>query len=103
MQNVLFFFLAFLFFSCQSQVSNELEKINGVNLVSENELLNQNQITPLLGLKSNYAAVIPFSFMPAVDNPNLTFDSKWQWKGEKVHGTIESIQLLHKNGVKVMI
>ncbi len=108
MQNVLFFFLAFLFFSCQSQVSNELvdielEKINGVNLVSENELLNLNQITPLLNLKSNYAAVIPFSFMPAADSPKLTFDSKWQWIGEKVDGVDESIKILHQNGFKIMV
>jgi len=110
MSNTLFFLIALLLFSsCNSQTNVESinaepnVKINGLNLVSENHSLSQIHIEPILEVACNYAAVIPFSFMPAIGNPNLSFDSKWQWKGEKVHGTIESIQLLHKNGVKVMI
>lgn len=98
-----------LIFSCNSQVvleeknKVETEKINGLSLVSENSDLMQSHIGPMLNVNCNYAAVIPFGFISALDNPNLSFDSKWQWKGEKIIGTESSIDILHENGIKVMV
>lgn len=40
------------------------ERVNGVSLVSERFLLDSIHIPPIVRIKANYVAVIPYCFMP---------------------------------------
>ncbi|NVK64827.1 MAG: glycoside hydrolase [Flavobacteriales bacterium] len=86
-----------------SHGQQEKLKINGVNLVSINGLIDSTHVQPLKTLGANWAATIPFAFMPSPTSPDLSFDLEWQWKGERVDGVRNYIQELHTKGISVMI
>lgn len=86
--------------SCSGQ---SFEKINGVSFVGSREEVTQAHVDPLLKIHANYAAVMPFGFMPDPNSPELTFNTDRQWYGETRHGAKQYIDLLHKNGVQVML
>ncbi|WP_298791988.1 glycoside hydrolase family 113 [uncultured Allomuricauda sp.] len=94
------FFLCLLQFSCNSQ---QTEKINGVSFVGSREKVVQKHIDPVLKVKANYAAVMPFGFARDLNSPNIIFDTERQWYGETKSGAKQYIQLLQKNGVKIML
>lgn len=86
--------------SCSGQ---SFEKINGVSFVGSREEVTQAHVDPLLKIHANYAAVMPFGFMPDPNSPELTFNTDRQWYGETRRGAKQYIDLLHKNGVQVML
>ena len=92
-----------LLFSSCGKAQNQGEKINGLNLVSENRALDTAEVNPMLNVGANYCAVIPFGFMSDAEDPNLSYDTKWQWYGERKEGTIDAIQKLKEKGMKVML
>lgn len=93
-------FLCLLQFSCNSQID---EKINGLSFVGSREKVNQDHIDPLLNVNANYAAVMPFGFIRSLNTPNVVFNTDRQWYGETRAGAKQYVQLLQKNGVKIMI
>ncbi|MGB5554170.1 MAG: glycoside hydrolase TIM-barrel-like domain-containing protein [Flavobacteriaceae bacterium] len=92
--------LCLIQFSCNSQLK---EKINGVSFVASREEVSQNAIDELLKTHVNNAAVMPFGFIRDVNTPEIIYDTDRQWFGETRQGAKQYIELLHKNGVKVMI
>ena len=94
------FLLCFLQFSCSSQ---QTEKINGVSFVASREAVAQEHVQELLNIHANHAAIMPFGFIRNVDEPEIVFDSDRQWHGETRKGAKQYIEMLHKNGVKVMV
>lgn len=92
--------LCFLQFSCSSQVQ---EKINGISFVASREEVAQEHVQEVLNIHANHAAVMPFGFIREVNSPEIIFDTERQWFGETKHGAKQYIDLLHKNGVKVML
>lgn len=94
------FFLCLLQFSCNSQ---QTEKINGVSFVGSREKVVQKHVNPVLKVKANYAAVMPFGFARDLNSPDIIFDTERQWYGETKNGAKQYIQLLQKNGVKIML
>ena len=95
-----FLVLCFLQFSCASQ---NFEKINGVSFVASREKVAQGQIDEILNVNANHAAVMPFGFIRNINSPELTFDTERQWFGETKSGSMQYIQMLHMNGIKVML
>ncbi|PRX56415.1 glycoside hydrolase family 113 [Flagellimonas meridianipacifica] len=93
-------FLCMLQFSCTSQ---KKEKINGVSFVGSREKVDQNHIEPVLEVNANYAAVMPFGFARNLSSPKIIFDTERQWFGETKKGAKQYIEMLKKNGVKVMM
>ncbi|WP_422857763.1 glycoside hydrolase family 113 [Flagellimonas sp. S174] len=93
-------FLCMLQFSCTSQ---KKEKINGVSFVGSREKVDQNHIEPVLQVNANYAAVMPFGFARNLSSPKIIFDTERQWFGETKKGAKQYIEMLKKNGVKVMM
>ena len=79
------------------------QKINGVSFVASPDPINQSHILPLKNNYANWAAVMPFGFIPSLDNPNLLFDTDRQWWGERSDGTQETISLLQQDGIQVML
>ncbi|AYN69169.1 glycoside hydrolase [Euzebyella marina] len=94
------FLLCFFQFSCSSQ---QTEKINGVSFVASREAVAQEHVQELLNIHANHAAIMPFGFIRTVDEPEIVFDSDRQWHGETRKGAKQYIEMLHKNGVKVMV
>jgi ppGpp synthetase/RelA/SpoT-type nucleotidyltranferase len=92
--------LCFLQFSCASQ---KFAKINGVSFVASREKVDQNHIEEILKIHANHAAVMPFGFIREINSPDIIFDTERQWYGETKSGARQYIQMLHKNGVKVML
>ncbi|MFK7784875.1 MAG: glycoside hydrolase TIM-barrel-like domain-containing protein [Crocinitomicaceae bacterium] len=80
-----------------------MTKINGVSLVSINGEIDSSNVSPVAALGANWAAVIPFAFMPSHTKPELSFDLKWQWKGERIDGIRNYIRELHAQNIAVMV
>lgn len=93
-------FLCLLQFSCNSQIA---EKINGISFVASRDKVTQAHINPVLNVKANYAAVMPFGFIRNLTASNVVFNTDRQWFGETRSGAKQYSELLHKNGIKVMI
>ena len=77
--------------------------INGLNLVSERFVLDSTHVGPIVNINANYAAIIPFCFMPSLDSGLVMFNNKHQWVGEGMDGSMEAIRALHVAGVEVML
>ncbi|MEM8928280.1 MAG: glycoside hydrolase [Bacteroidota bacterium] len=93
-------FLCLLQFSCSSQSK---EKINGVSFVGSRDKALQKHVDPVLNVHANYAAVMPFGFIRNLEDPNVIFDTERQWFGETRAGGKQYIDILQKNGIKIMV
>ena len=93
--------LLILLGSCQDRVAEE--KINGVSLVASREAISISNIKPILNVNANTVAVMPFAFMENLQSPDLKFNMERQWWGERLEGVRETVQLLHKDGLEVML
>lgn len=93
--------LLMVIISCQGQ--KKQDKYNGVSLVASREPISSSHITPILEVNANAVAVMPFGFMESLSSPDLKFNTERQWKGERVDGARETTQLLHSQGLKVMV
>ena len=86
--------------SCNGQ---RFEKIKGVSFVGSRDRVNQNHVDPVLEVCANFAAVMPFGFARTLNSPNIIFDTDRQWFGETRKGAKQYIELLKRNGVKIML
>lgn len=100
MRNFGLLMICFLQFSCTSQVK---EKINGVSFVASREKVGQHHVDEILSIHANHAAVMPFGFIREINSPEIIFDTERQWFGETKSGAKQYIEMLHKNGIKVML
>ncbi|MEH6680408.1 MAG: glycoside hydrolase TIM-barrel-like domain-containing protein [Sediminicola sp.] len=94
-----FLSIMLLFLSCRE----ESHKVNGVSFVASREKVAQEHLDAVLAVNANYAAVMPFGFMPDVTSPEIHYDTERQWYGETKEGARQYIDQLHKNGLKVML
>jgi len=94
------FFLCLLQFSCSSQTE---EKINGISFVGSRDKAEQKHIDPVLNVNANYAAVMPFGFVRSLQDPSIIFNTERQWYGETRAGGKQYIELLKRNGIKIML
>ena len=92
--------LCLLQFSCASQ---RFQKINGVSFVASREKVGQQHVDQILDIHANHAAVMPFGFIREINSPEIIFDTERQWFGETKSGAKQYIEMLHKNGVEVML
>ena len=74
-----------------------------MSMVSINGTIDSSNVLPLKDIGANWAASIPFAFMPSKNSPELSYDLKWQWKGERIEGTRNYIRELHRQGIAVMV
>jgi len=95
-----FLILCFLQWSCSSQV---IPKINGVSFVASREAAKQEHVDEVLSVYANHAAVMPFGFIRDINSPEIIHNTDRQWFGETKKGAKQYIELLHKNGVQVML
>lgn len=79
------------------------EKINGVSFVGSREPADQGHVDALKTIHADYAAVMPFGFIRELGSPEIIFDTDRQWYGETCEGARQYIELLHANGIQVML
>lgn len=91
-----------LFMSCSIKSGFE-GKINGISFVASPKKVLEEHIDPVKRLNANYAAIMPFAFLKSLDNPDVIFNTKQQWFGERVDGAKQYIAELQKNDIKVML
>ncbi|MBQ4912966.1 glycoside hydrolase [Maribacter sp. MMG018] len=93
-------FLCCMQFCCSGKAQ---KKINGVSFVASREEVAQSHVDELLKINANSAAVMPFGFIRDVNSPKIIFDTERQWFGETRKGAKQYIEMLRKNGIKVMV
>ncbi|GGD53210.1 hypothetical protein GCM10011361_19880 [Muriicola marianensis] len=86
--------------SCSSQF---VGKINGVSFVASRDRATEAHIAPVKKIHAGHAAVMPFGFIREVNSPEIIFDTDRQWFGETRVGAKQYIDLLHGNGIRVML
>ena len=78
-------------------------KINGVSFVGSRDKITQENVDPVRNINANFAAIMPFGFLRSATNPNVIFNTDRQWYGETRAGAKQYIELLHKNGIQIML
>ncbi|QCW98686.1 glycoside hydrolase [Aggregatimonas sangjinii] len=92
--------LCLLQFSCSSQAT---KKINGVSFVASREEVAQEHVDAVLAVHANHAAVMPFGFIRNISSPQIIHNTDRQWFGETKKGAQQYVDMLHKNGISVLI
>jgi len=100
MKKIVLLLLCSLQFSCSGQAD---KKINGVSFVASRELVDQVHIDEVKAIHANNAAVMPFGFIKEINDPKIIFNTERQWFGERRDGAKQYIEMLHKNGISVML
>ena len=83
--------------------SNTTEKINGVSFVASKDSITDIHTKPVLDVNANYAALMPFGFVRNLSKPEVWFNNKGQWFGEREKGILQYAKELQSSGVKVMV
>ena len=79
------------------------DKINGVSFVASRNKAEQEHVNKVLSVHANHAAVMPFGFIRNITSPEIVFDTDRQWFGETKRGAKQYIEVLHKNGIEVLL
>ncbi len=97
--------LGFLGVFSFSQAKDETPwtKLNGLSMVAINGTIDSSHVLPMKAVGTNWAAAIPFAFMPSHTSPELSFDLDWQWKGERIEGVRNYIHEFHAEDIAVML
>ncbi|MFC4634753.1 glycoside hydrolase [Dokdonia ponticola] len=79
------------------------QKINGISFVASRDKVTQENVSPVVQLGANYAAVMPFGFIRSVDSPTVVYNTDRQWYGERLEGAKSYIELLQANDIKILL
>ncbi|SMG31090.1 glycoside hydrolase family 113 [Arenibacter troitsensis] len=100
MQKLGLLFLSLIQLECSGQT---MEKFNGVSFVASRDKVAQEHVDAVRNVNAKCAAVMPFGFIRDMDSPEIIFDTSRQWFGETRTGARQYIDILHQNGLKVML
>ena len=95
-------FLLICLQACTAQKAQE-QKINGVSFVANRNPVDSTHVSPVQLINANYAAVMPFGFVPQMDKPQIVYNTDRQWYGETREGGRNYVSELHKGGIGVMV
>ncbi len=72
----------------------------GVSFSAANKVTTSKDIKPIASINANWISIVPYGFLK--DNA-ITFDSKYQWVGERPEAIRACVKLAKAEGLKVMI
>lgn len=101
MKTIRLFFLS-LFFLSVSFIGNA-QKINGISFVSSRDSITNEHVAPVVKVNANYAAIMPFGSIRDLSSPEVRFNSRSQWYGERERGVKQYARILQKKGIKIMM
>ena len=87
----------------EKQKNDSVSKINGLSFVASRDSLQAENILPIQEINANYAAIMPFAFIKNLEHPEIVYNQSRQWYGETAKGATQYIEMLHKNGFKIML
>ncbi|MBL4625517.1 MAG: glycoside hydrolase TIM-barrel-like domain-containing protein [Flavobacteriales bacterium] len=105
MKSLLLIPIVGLYFVCNFWSGDEdgkLPKITGVNFVGTPRPIEENAISNVKVINADWIGLTPYSFCSR-NNPEIIFNSKWQWWGEKTKGIEKCIEYAKANDIKIMI
>lgn len=88
--------------ACSAQIAKD-KKINGVSFVANRSPVDSTHVKPVQDVNANFAAVMPFGFVPEMDKPQIVYNTDRQWYGETREGGRNYVTQLHKGGIEVMM
>jgi len=94
--------ILFLLLTTQS-CSGQTEKINGLSFVASRSTIDSTNIEPVVAINANYCAIMPFGFVKSLEHPEIIHNTDRQWFGETRAGSKQYIEVLRKQGIKIMI
>ena len=74
-----------------------------MSFVASRDKVEQEHINKVLSVHANHAAVMPFGFIRDIASPEIIFNTDRQWFGETKKGAKQYIEVLHKNGIEVLL
>ncbi|HAD96153.1 MAG TPA: glycoside hydrolase [Cryomorphaceae bacterium] len=105
MPRPLIVFLLSLGISCGQQPTVE-EEVNdimrGVNWVSPSKAIEPGAFDPLVRLRADWVAIIPYGFI-GDEKGQVFYNLDWQWWGEKDTGVATMSQYAHAHNLEVML
>lgn len=102
MRYFLYIVLSLILIGC-SAAPYTPDKINGVSYVASGSAIDSTNVTPVVKVYANYAAIMPFGFIRNLEHPNIMHNTDRQWFGETRAGAKQYIEELRKKNIKVMI
>ncbi|MDA9339368.1 glycoside hydrolase [Polaribacter sp.] len=91
-----------LFISCSS-CQLPTKKINGVSFVASRDSITKSHINPVLNVKSNFVALMPFGFIKGVSSPKIAHNTDQQWFGETKNGLLQYAESFQKENIGIMV
>lgn len=101
MKTIRLFFLSLTFLSIS--FCGKTQKINGVSFVASRDSITDNHTKPVVNINANYTALMPFGFIRELTNPNVSFNNRGQWFGEREKGISQYSRELQSKGIKIMM
>jgi hypothetical protein len=77
--------------------------MNGVSFVASRDSINRSHIKPVLNIRSNYVALMPFGFIKEVSSPHIMHNTDRQWFGETENGLLQYAKSFQKENIGVMV
>lgn len=77
-------------------------KMKGLNLVAPSEPVDSLVFVPIRNTNAEWVAVVPYGFCRE-NEPHFYFNKNKMWWGETIEGISKTIELAHKNKLKVML
>lgn len=90
-----------LTFAVSLTYAQENLKIKGLSFVGSSSPIDNADVAPIVTMNANWVTLMPYGFVGK--NGMVTYNSKWQWWGEKEEGVKETIELCKASGLKIML
>ncbi|WP_035695400.1 glycoside hydrolase family 113 [Christiangramia portivictoriae] len=97
----IFLMVGLLTASCQTKLPES--KMNGISLVASRDSILDTEADYVAETEANYIALMPFAFLPDQEDPQLRFNIKRQWFGERQEGIEHTVSKLRERNLKIMV
>jgi hypothetical protein len=78
-------------------------RLNGLTMVAPPKPFQGNPMLPVQAVGAGWIAVVPYAYT-TIGRPEVRYEvTSWQWWGETRDGARATVELAHKNGLKVML
>ena len=100
---LIFVVISALFFSSCSMTTYKGEKINGLSYVAFGDSIRSKHVQPVVAVNANYAAIMPYSYIRDMNDPEVKYGWERGWFGETRAGVAQSVEELRRSGIKIML
>ena len=95
--------LIFSVFICTISSAQQSGQMHGLSLVSVNQKLDSTFVTPIENINADWVCVMPYAYQSGEQVPIVKYNAPWQWRGERLEGARETIKLLQKKDINILL